>query len=121
MQQARVLIVAPVEQFWDSLQILLRAMPEVGNVQQLSDSPILFALGPTHAPTLVLWDGAVLSRERWGSLPQLQARWPRARTLALVDDEHQSQAAQVAGVEVVLTKGILAATLLATIHDLLQS
>lgn len=121
MQQVLVLIVAPVEQFWDSLQVLLRAMPEVSAVQQFAESSQLLAFGSPHAPMLVLLDGAVLARERWGALPQLQARWPQAHTLVLVDDEQQRQAAQVAGAEVVLTKGILAATLLATIYDLLQS
>lgn len=65
----------------------------------------------------MLLDYGLPQKEAQTALAWIRKEWPRARCVALVDDEQQDQRARDAGIQVVLMKGILAARLLDTIEE----
>lgn len=54
------------------------------------------------------------------ALPQIRARWPQVRLIALTEHETQEQWAEAVGIQHSLPEGVLAATLWETIAALLQ-
>ncbi len=118
-RQLSALIVARSAQFRESLVVLMRAIPQIGRVEQ-ADS-IISALSEHvgQVPDLILCDFEAVQNEMVETLYRVKARWSSSRCVVLVDDEGARQAAEAAGADVVLTKGVLAARLLETVESLL--
>ena len=114
-------IVAPSAQFRESLAVLVRAIPQIGRIEQAED-PVSALL--THAgapPDLILCDFESVQDGAAETLRRLKAWWPYVRFVVLVEDETAYQQARIFGADVVLTKGVLAARLLETIEKLLSA
>ena len=112
-----VLIIAHSAQIRDSLLVLLRASPRIEAVYQAKDGPSALAMGPEIQPSLVLIDYDTTPDELSLDLRQLNAAWPRARYLVLLDDEQDRLRVQSAGADIALVKGIRAATILETVEE----
>jgi ribosomal protein S18 acetylase RimI-like enzyme len=113
------LIVASSAQFRESLVVLTRAISQVGPIQQADSISLALSEHVGPAPDLVLCGFEAVQNETVETLYRVKARWPNARCVVLVDDEAARQAAEAAGADVVLTKGVLAARLLDTVERLL--
>ena len=116
-----VSIVARSAQFRESLAVLVRAIPQIGRIEQAED---LFSALLIHAgtpPDLMLCDFESVQDEAAEALRPLKIRWPHLRCVVLVEDETAYQQAQTVGADVVLPKGVLAARLLETIEKLLYA
>jgi DNA-binding NarL/FixJ family response regulator len=111
--QTSALIVARSGQLRASLRVLLTAIPRMGVINQADDGPSALAAGTPQGPDLVLLDWHATTLE------QIQAQWPHARCIVLADDEGERQAAETAGADAALLKGVLAARLFTTIQALL--
>jgi DNA-binding NarL/FixJ family response regulator len=119
MRQLSALIVARSAQFRESLVVLMRALAQIGPIMQADSIPEALSGYVERTPDLVLCDYASIQNERAETLYRIKARWPNARCVILVDDDRARQAAEAAGADVVLTKGVLAARLLETVEKLL--
>ncbi len=117
--QTSALIIARSGQLRESLLVLLRAIPQIERIDQADDALSAVSLRPEVHPNLVLCDFDLPLDEALTMLNLIKARWPQSRCVALVEDERARQAAAVVGIDVVLTKGVLAARLLETIEGLL--
>jgi DNA-binding NarL/FixJ family response regulator len=119
--RASVLIVAHSAQIRDSLLVLLRAIPQIEAVHQAEDGPSALAMGQEIQPTLVMLDDDLPDDKALQILlGQMIAMWPQARCLVLLDDEQDRRSAQEAGADVVLVKGVRAATVLEMVEHLLS-
>ena len=118
--RASVLIISRSAQIRESLLVLLRAIPQIETVHQAEDAPTALAMEPEVQPALVLLDYDLPDDELRTVLGRIKAAWPQARCLVLLDDEQDRRRAEEAGADVVLVKGIRAATILETIEGLLS-
>ena len=104
----------------DSLAVLLRALPQLGQIRQAETLSEALAQGPVLVPDLVLYDLEPPLEDAWAALSRIQALWPRCCCLALVEDERLGAEASAAGADVVLTKGVRADRLLDAIKGCLK-
>ena len=110
------LIVARPGPLRDSLQALMKTMPQIEIVAEASDPSALLRLGDRIQPDIVLLDVSLPGDEVWGALRQIQGQWPQTRTIVLVEDSRQQQQARDAGAGVALLKGFPASRLAAIIE-----
>jgi ribosomal protein S18 acetylase RimI-like enzyme/CheY-like chemotaxis protein len=113
------LIVARSAQFRESLVVLMRAIPQIGSLEQADSISAALSEPTGEAPDLILCDFEAVQNEMVETLDRVKAQWSNSRCVVLVDDEGARQAAEAAGADVVLTKGVLAARLLETVERLL--
>jgi DNA-binding NarL/FixJ family response regulator len=113
------LIVSRSSQLRESLLVLLRAIPRIVRVYQAEDLSSALALPLKPPPILVLCDYDLSNGEVTATLRRVKAAWPGTRCVVLVEDEPERRAAEAAGVDVALIKGVLAARLLEEIEQLL--
>jgi len=118
--KATLVLVAQGGPRWSSLQRLLRTIPGVGTLYRFNDLNTLLGNGATLAPTLLLLDFTRPDAMLLTALPQIRARWPQVRLIALTEHETQEQWAEAVGIQRSLPEGVLAATLWETIAALLQ-
>ena len=91
-----------------------------GNVLAANpDGPAAQAMVGELQPALILLDGGWADADVRAMLKQLMTLWPQARCVVFVDGG-ESHLAQEAGADVVLVKGVRAATILETIEGLLS-
>jgi ribosomal protein S18 acetylase RimI-like enzyme len=119
--QVSALIVARSAQFRESLVVLTRAISQIGPITQADSISSALSEHVGKAPDLVLCDFEAVQNEMVETLYRIQARWSNTRCVVLVDNEGARQAAEAAGADVVLTKGVLAARLLETVERLLRA
>jgi DNA-binding NarL/FixJ family response regulator len=100
--------------------VLLRATPQIETVYQADDGPSALASGPEVPPALVVIDYDTTPDELTTDLRQLNAAWPQARYLVLLDDEQDLRRVQSAGADIALVKGIRATTIIETVESLLN-
>ena len=81
------LIIARSAQIRDSLFVLLRAGRRVKAIHEAADSVAAVAVAPEVQPALVLLDCDLGGDEAHESLRLIQAAWPPARTVVLVEGE----------------------------------
>jgi len=113
-----VLIVAPPGRLRDALQVMVRAVPQIGYTVQTDDAPAVLSAAE-HYPALVLLDTDLPGHEAWTVLQQIKARWPQTRCIVLVNNGQQSQIANAHGADAVLVKGFMGVTLKETVAKLL--
>jgi DNA-binding NarL/FixJ family response regulator len=118
-EQVSALIVAEAGQLGGGLHTLLKAIPRIDHVTQVSTCLAASQLDDAYEPALLLLDFSLCRHEVLAALQHFKIRWPRLCCVALIDVEQERQAAQLAGFDVVLVKGILATKLVAVIEELL--
>jgi DNA-binding NarL/FixJ family response regulator len=116
---ATALIVDRPDALRSGLQALMATIPSVEIVGVASD--VVEAQGTIgqRCPDLVLLDANLPGIEAPLAVQTLRAACPQTRCVVLADDVEQQQAAESAGADVVLLKGVPAARLVATIEDML--
>jgi DNA-binding NarL/FixJ family response regulator len=115
---ASALIIARPEPLRDGLQALVGTMPQIGTIDVLNDvhSALKADVG---TPALLLLDAGMTGNDVWLTLRRAKARWPRARTIVLVNSVEQQTEAEAAGADVALLEGFPAGRLVAAIVKLL--
>jgi len=112
-----VLIVAPPGRLRDALQVLVRAVPQIGHTVQANDALAVLSAAEL-SPALVLLDADLPGNEAWTVLRQIKAQWPQTRCIVLANNGQQSQIANVHGADAVLAKGFTVTTLTAIVAKL---
>jgi DNA-binding NarL/FixJ family response regulator len=115
------LIVAHPGPVRDGLRALLTAIPRIASLREIDDAASALRAVEQHRPALILISVGSPGDEVWDLLPQIKARYPRTRSILLVDDVQQQQLAQAAGADGVFLKGAPASRLSATIKHLLYA
>jgi DNA-binding NarL/FixJ family response regulator len=116
-----VLIISRSAQFRESLQVLVQASPQVGLVRVAEDGPTARGMAGAIEPALILLDWDLTNGAMRMMLDPLRARWPGSRYVVFVESERDRRLAKEAGADVVLVKGVLAATILERIDGLLSN
>jgi DNA-binding NarL/FixJ family response regulator len=114
------LVVAKPGHLWTGLQSLLRTVPQIEIIAEAQDPSVLLKIGTEMHPELVLLDASLFDEDAWTAVTKIKGEWPHMHCVVLVDDDLQRKSAQVAGADLVLTKGFPAAKLVALIEDLLS-
>ena len=112
-----VLIVAPPGRLRDALQVMVRAVPQIGHTVQANDA-LAVLRAAERSPALVLLDADLPGNEAWTVLPQIKARWPQTRCIVLANNGQQRQMANAHGADAVLARGFTVTTLTATVASL---
>ena len=121
MGHDRILLIGQPGPLRDGLRYLLISMSQVKEVNQADDVPSVLHVSDEHYPYLVLLIANTSRHSRLGkALNQLQLKWPLARYIVMVDDEHDLQAAQIAGADKALFKGCLASKLIEAIELVME-
>jgi DNA-binding NarL/FixJ family response regulator len=118
--QTSALIIARSAHMREGLQVLMQAVPQVGSICVVEDEPTARGMVEEIKPALILLDYDLANSEVRMSLDQLKAQWPQVQYLVFVEDERDRRHAKEAGADVVLVKGVRAATILETIERLLS-
>jgi DNA-binding NarL/FixJ family response regulator len=116
---ASVLIIARSAKIRESLLVLLRSIRLIETFHQAEDGPSALGMALEVQPALVLLDCDLPDDEVRATLGQMKIAWPQARCVVFLDDEEDRRPAEEAGADVVLVKGVRAATVLETIESLL--
>jgi DNA-binding NarL/FixJ family response regulator len=119
-RQKSVLIIASSENLRESLFVLLRSIPQIDTIQRAEDAPSALAMEPEIQPALVFLDYELPGDELRTILAQIHAAWSQARCVVFLGDQEDRCRVQGAGADVVLVKGIRAATVLETIEGMLS-
>jgi DNA-binding NarL/FixJ family response regulator len=115
-----ILIIARPGQLRDSLQVLLNSIIQMESIRLASDGPSAVDGKMNHPPALVLIEFEPVHFNARQTLEQIRTVWPRTRTVVLVEDEQEHALAREAGADIVLLKGIRAASLLRRIEELIE-
>jgi DNA-binding NarL/FixJ family response regulator len=120
MKQAWSLLIGQPGPLRDGLGYLLVSMAQTKEVGYEDDISSALCRGNEPHPDLVLLIGDASSSGLGQALSRLRLKWPLARYVVMVDDEHDLQMAQSAGADRVLLKGCRADKLVEAI-ELLQT
>ncbi len=118
-RNAPVLIVAKPDRLRDSLQFLLKTVPEINIVGLADDSSSALRLVSEHRLALVLLDTNLPGEEMTTVLRRIKADGSRSRCLVLSDTFEQQRRARSAGADVALVKGFSVAELFEVMEKLL--
>jgi DNA-binding NarL/FixJ family response regulator len=116
---ASALIVAGPGPLRDGLKALVGTMPQIAALDVASDVDLVFGKGFDSHPALVLLDVNLVEDRIWLTVRRAKAKWPRARTIVLVQRVEQQAEAEAAGADVVFLQGLPAGRLVAAIVKLL--
>ena len=119
-EKVSALLIAQPAKIRESLLVLLRSIPQIETVHQAADGPSALGMGLEVQPALVLVGYKPPDDEFRAELGQIKDTWPQARCVVFLDDEQDRRCVLEAGADVVLFKGIRAATLLEAIDELLS-
>jgi len=114
------LVIAKPGHLWNSLQSLLRTVPQIEIIAEAQDPTVLLKMGKEIHPELVLLDASIFDETTWTAITKIKAEWPQTKFVVLTENEPQRQSAEEAGADLVLPKGFPAAKLVALIEDLLS-
>lgn len=116
---ASALIIAQPGPLRDGLHALVGTMLQIGTVDVLDDVDSAFGGTFNQCPALVLLDADLTEDKVWLTVRRIRRKWPRARTIILVGNVEQQEAAEAAGADVVLLQGLPAGRLVAAVVRLL--
>jgi len=104
----------------DGLVALLRAVPWIGDIQQVTNELTELKPIPEHNQALVLLDASLIDQERWNSVKQVngERNHTQYKYIVLVDTPYQQQMAKAAGADEVLLAGFPAAQFFSTLDNL---
>ena len=105
----------------DSLETLLKTIPQIEIVAQARDESALLHWGEKIQPDLIVIEAKEGMRGTDDLLARIFVAWESTRTIVLADTTTQKRAAEAAGADVVLLKGFKAITLVQHIECLLNS
>jgi DNA-binding NarL/FixJ family response regulator len=105
----------------DSLQALMKTIPQIEILAETTDPSALLRMGAKIQPDVVLLDADLPREQVWSALREIREEWSRTRSIVMVEDSQQQQKAQAAGADVALIKGYPAARLIAAIRELLST
>ena len=114
-----VLIVAKPGRIRDSLEALLRTMPQVKIVGQVDDSSMALEMITEYSPDLVLLVTNLAHDEAWQILEYLKIV-PETRCLVLTDTKLNLEQAEAAGADEVLLTGFPTKRLFESVMRLLS-
>jgi DNA-binding NarL/FixJ family response regulator len=119
-KQVPAYILARPGRIRDSLVALLRAIPQIGPIQQVNQDLTELESIPDYDQALVLLDASLINQEVWSTMKQVkeEALRTRCKYIVLADTVFQQRMARAAGADEVLLTGFPAAQLFATIDDL---
>lgn len=117
MSKKQILIVSKDESLRGGLAALVRSIPNVGNVTQVSSPTEALRQVEEIEPDLIVLDTA---ESYLDLLKDIQSMCPSVKSLLLVEGMRQQTQAQVAGVDVALIKGYPAHELIETVQALLS-
>lgn len=103
----------------NSLQSLMASLPQIQIVAESKDVVALLQLGAQLPPDLVLLEAGLPGNDVCAAVSEIKARWPRTRTIVLVENGDQQQEAEAAGADAVLYQGFRAVRLITLIEDFL--
>jgi DNA-binding NarL/FixJ family response regulator len=118
-QTATALIVDRPDALRSGLQALMATILSIEIVGVASDVAEAQGTISQRCPDLLLLDASLPGGEAPLAIQTLRIACPQTRCVVLADDVEQQQAAESAGADVVLLKGVPAAKLVATIEDML--
>jgi DNA-binding NarL/FixJ family response regulator len=117
--RAKVLIVGVPGRMQESLQTLLKAIPEV-EVSKAEKGCWPLAAVSAERPDLVLLDFCEPATELTRDLTWIKVNWPLTNCLVLGDTARQLQTAKAAGADEVLLRGFAMGEFFATLKNLLK-
>ena len=119
--QFTAFVVARPGRMRDGLIALLRAIPEIGTVEQLGDDTAALTGVLHHPNALLLLDASLMKQEVWTFVKELKSRHQQlhCKCLVLADSSFQQRMALAAGADGALLAGFPAAEFFATIEHLL--
>ena len=104
----------------DGLQVLLKSVSNIEAIFRMDNIRSALAFDIDHLITLIFVVKNPSDNDFSPSLNHIKNKWPQARIVILVDDEHQCQLLQGADCDLILIKGYPAANLTAAIERLLS-
>lgn len=119
-QVTMVLVVAKPDHLWGGLQSLLRTVPQIEIIAETKDPAVLLRMGTEMQPDLVLLDASLFDDDTWPVITKFKGEDSHAKCVVLVEDDQQRGKAQDAGADLVLPMGFPAASLVASIEELLS-
>ena len=99
------LLVAVPGRLRDGWQALLKAMPQISDVQQADDLPSAWRTLDSQRFGLVILDAGSFGAGAWNLLREIKASKPQCRCIVLVCNSWQEQDAWLAGADEVLLRG----------------
>ena len=105
-----VLIVAKPGRIRDSVEALLRTMPQIKTVSKVDDIPTILKMIGEYRPDLILLYTDLPQEESWQILEYLSGD-PRIKCLVLTDTKQQQRKAEAHGADVALIIGFKAVEL----------
>jgi DNA-binding NarL/FixJ family response regulator len=119
-KQVPAYILARPGRIRDSLVALLRAMPQIGPIQQVNCNLTELKSLPDHKQALVLLDATLINREMWHYVQQIKKEnlQTRYKCIVLADTILQQRTAIAAGADEVLLAGFPGAQLFAAVENL---
>ena len=113
------LVIAKPGHLRNSLQSLLRTIPQIEILAESNDPSILQKIDGGIRPELILMDGGLVEISEWSLVEQIKAVLPDTKILILTDDDIQGKAAREAGADHYLLKGFPATELAQLIETML--
>ena len=117
--QPTALIVARPGDLRDGLFSLLTVTEGITSVLQADNARSAMHLVADESPELIILDFDLPREDMVALLARIKAHSPRSRCLALAEHAEQREAAQGAGADLFLIKGLLASELLNSVKGLL--
>ena len=112
------LLVAVPGRLRDGWQALLKAMPQISEVQQADDLPSAFRALNSQRFGLVILDAGTFGAGAWSLLGHVKDSKPQCRCIALVCNYWQERDAWFAGADEVLLRGFTAEEMFAAVKRL---
>jgi len=117
MKQAWSLLIGQPGPLRDSLGYLLTSIAQIQKVSQADNLPSALCLSNQQNPDLVLLIADRSSSRVDEALARLRLKWPSARYVVMVDDEHSLHMAQAAGADKTVLTGCQASKLVEVIEQ----
>ena len=115
-----VLIVARPGRRRDNLRALLKAVPQLNNINQADDGSAALCLVNGQCPSLILLDSSLSEPETKLVLEQVKTKLPPAHCLVLADTPEQWRLAEASHADAVLAADFSIANFLTATENLLN-
>ena len=113
------LIIAKPSHLRNSLQSLLRTIPQIEILAESHDPAILVKMHAEIHSELILVDASIIDETSWSAITKIKADWHNTKFIVLIENEQQAQKAKEAGADFYLLKGFPATELVHLIENLL--
>ena len=114
------LIIAKPGHLRNSLQSLLRTIPQIEILAESHDPSILLKINEEIHPELILLDASSIEGENWSALTKIKADWSDTKIIVLTENDQQGKIAREAGADYYLLKGFPATELVQLVESSLM-